>query len=119
MIKYGTITPKEGHPMRVSNWLKRRLVREATKRPTINLMELGRSMAQMRESLHRTAVSLGREKKVIIWGGTLPKPCLRHVPRRQNLNSLALEECTTFGRTPIPNTSRTVKHGDDSIMSWG
>lgn len=59
--------------MRVSNWLKRRLVREATKIPTINLMELGRSMAQMRESLHRTAVSLGREKKVIIWGGGFAK----------------------------------------------
>ena len=53
---YRTTTnlPREGHPPKLTDQARRALIKEATKRPKINLKELQSSTAEIGVSVHRT-----------------------------------------------------------------
>jgi transposase len=57
--EYGTTTnlPREGRPPKLMDQARRALIREATKRPKITLMELQSSTAEIGVSVHRTTLS--------------------------------------------------------------
>ncbi|XP_051801148.1 PC4 and SFRS1 interacting protein 1a isoform X3 [Acanthochromis polyacanthus] len=57
--KYQTTAnlPRPGRPSKLSPRTRRRLIRDAAKRPMITLDELQRSTAEVEESVHRTTIS--------------------------------------------------------------
>ena len=57
--EYGTTAtlPREGRPPKLSDQVRRALVREATKRPMVTLKELERSTAEMGETIHGKTIT--------------------------------------------------------------
>uniref|UniRef100_A0AAZ3QW49 Transposase Tc1-like domain-containing protein n=1 Tax=Oncorhynchus tshawytscha TaxID=74940 RepID=A0AAZ3QW49_ONCTS len=49
--------PRPGRPSKLSAHTRRRLIRDAAKRPMITLDELQRSTAEVGDSVHRTTIS--------------------------------------------------------------
>ncbi|CAB1426600.1 unnamed protein product [Pleuronectes platessa] len=57
--EYGTTAnlPRGGRPPKLKSRTRRKLIREATRRPMVSLEELQRSTAEVGESVHRTTIS--------------------------------------------------------------
>ncbi|CAB1454246.1 unnamed protein product [Pleuronectes platessa] len=57
--EYGTTAnlPRGGRPPKLKSRTRRKLIREATRRPMVTLEELQRSTAEVGESVHRTTIS--------------------------------------------------------------
>ena len=149
--EYGTTAtlPREGRPPKLSDQVRRALVREATKRPMVTLKELERSTAEMGETVHGTTITRTLHKAGLYGRVARRKPLLkkthiksrldfakRHVGDTANMWKKVLWSDETkielFGLSAKryvwrkantahhpENTIPTVKHGGGSIMLWG
>ncbi|MGH0162753.1 UNVERIFIED_CONTAM: hypothetical protein FKN15_064569 [Acipenser sinensis] len=80
--EYGTTAtlPREGRPPKLSDQVRRALVREATKRPMVTLKELERSTAEMGETLHGTTITRTLHKAGLYGRVVRRKPLLKKTP---------------------------------------
>ena len=149
--KYGTTEtlPRTGHPSKINEKMRRKLVREASKRPTATLKELQEFQGSTGCGLHVTKIS-SILHMYGLWG--------RMARRKPFLTKKNIQARLEFGKTKIKspksmwenvlwsdetkvelfghnskryvwrknnnalhpkNTIPTVKHGGDSIMLWG
>ena len=77
--EYGTTAtlPREGRPPKLSDQVRRALVREATKRPMVTLKELERSTAEMGETVHGTTITWTLHKAGLYGRVAIRKPLLK------------------------------------------
>ncbi|CDQ58130.1 unnamed protein product [Oncorhynchus mykiss] len=68
--------PRPGHPFKLSAHTRRRLIRDAAKRPMITQDELQRSTAEVGDSVHRTTISRILHKSGL-YGRVARKPFLK------------------------------------------
>ncbi|KAG2458162.1 TC1A transposase, partial [Polypterus senegalus] len=141
--------PRAGRPSKLSDRVRRALVREVTKNPVVILSELQRSSVERGEPSRRTTVSAAVHQSGLYSRVARRKPLLskRHVAARLEFAKRHLKDSQTmrnkilwsdetkielFGvnarchvwRKPgtahhQANTIPTVKHGGGSIMLWG
>ena len=80
--EYGTTAtlPREGRPPKLSDQVRRALVREATKRPMVTLKELERSTAEMGETVHGTTITRTLHKAGLYGRVARRKPLLKKNP---------------------------------------
>ncbi|KAG2466803.1 TCB1 transposase, partial [Polypterus senegalus] len=138
--------PRAGRPSKLSDRVRRALVREVTKNPMVTLSELQRSSVERGEPSRRTTISAAIHQSGLYGTVARQKPLLskRHMAARLEFakrhsqimrNKIFRSDETKielFGvnarrhvwRKPgtthhQANTIPTVKHGDGSIMLWG
>ncbi|KAI4875985.1 hypothetical protein NFI96_009096 [Prochilodus magdalenae] len=145
--KYQTTAnlPRPGHPSKPSAQTRRRLIRDAAKRPMITLDELQRSTAEAGDSVHRTTTSRTLHKSALYGRVARRKPFLKDIHKKSGLKFAT----SHLGDTPnmwkevlwsdetkieLPghnakrskrntahhseHTIPTAKHGGGSIMVW-
>ena len=76
---YGTIKtlPRSGHPSKLVDQGRRRLIREATKRPLATLKELHAFMAKAAHCVHVTTISQALHKSGLCGRVARRKPLLK------------------------------------------
>ena len=76
---YGTtkILPRTGHPSKLDDQVRRRLIREATKRPMAALKELQAFIAKTGHCVHVTTISQALHKSGLSGGVARRKPLLK------------------------------------------
>uniref|UniRef100_A0A8C7SEP5 Tc1-like transposase DDE domain-containing protein n=1 Tax=Oncorhynchus mykiss TaxID=8022 RepID=A0A8C7SEP5_ONCMY len=136
--------PRPGRPSKLSAHTRRRLIRDAAKRPMITLDELQRSTAEVRDSVHRTTISRILHKSGL-YGRVARKPFLKDIHKKCRLKFATSHLGDTpnmwkkvlwsdetkielFGNNAkryvwrksntAEHTIPTVKHGGGSIMVW-
>ncbi|CAB1432769.1 unnamed protein product [Pleuronectes platessa] len=149
--EYGTTAnlPRGGRPPKLKSRTRRKLIREATRRPMVTLEELQRSTAEVGESVHRTTISRLLHKSGLYGRVARRKPLLKGIHKKSRLEFARSHVGDTanmwkkvlwsdetkielFGLNAKryvwrkPNTAHhpehtipTVKHGGGSIMLWG
>uniref|UniRef100_A0A8K9XX01 Transposase Tc1-like domain-containing protein n=1 Tax=Oncorhynchus mykiss TaxID=8022 RepID=A0A8K9XX01_ONCMY len=137
--------PRPGRPSKLSAHTRRRLIRDAAKRPMITLDELQRSTAEVGDSVHRTTISRILHKSGLYGRVARRKPFLKDIHKKcrlkfatshlgdtPNMWKKALWSDETkielFGNNAkryvwrksntAEHTIPTVKHGGGSIMVW-
>uniref|UniRef100_A0A8C7N1Z7 Transposase n=1 Tax=Oncorhynchus kisutch TaxID=8019 RepID=A0A8C7N1Z7_ONCKI len=133
--------PRPGRPSKLSAHTRRRLIRDAAKRPMITLDELQRSTAEVGDSVHRTTISRILHKSGLYGRVARRKPFLKekkvsfkvcHKPPGRHTKHVEDEtKIELFGNNAKryvwrkSNTAHhpehlipTVKHGGGSIMVW-
>ncbi|MBN3278955.1 TCB1 transposase, partial [Polyodon spathula] len=141
--------PRKGRPSKLSAQTRRRLVREATERPTITLKELQSSVAGSGVMVHQSTISRALHNTGLYGRVARKKPLLKkyhlkarlEFARKHESDPAAMWEkvlwsdetkIELFGQNSEryvwrkPNTAHatrhtipTVKYGGDSIMLWG
>ena len=98
---YGTIKtlPRSGRPSKLDDQARRRLIREATKRPMATLKELHAFMAKTGHCVHVTTISQALHKSGLYGGVARRKPLLKKAH---------LESCLRNAK----------KHSGDSEVTW-
>uniref|UniRef100_A0A8K9UU74 Tc1-like transposase DDE domain-containing protein n=1 Tax=Oncorhynchus mykiss TaxID=8022 RepID=A0A8K9UU74_ONCMY len=140
--------PRPGRPSKLSAHTRRRLIRDAAKRPMITLDELQRSTAEVGDSVHRTTISRILHKSGLYGRVARRKPFLKDIHKKCCLKFATSQLGDTpnmwkkvlwsdetkielFGNNAkhyvwrksntahhTEHTIPTVKHGGGSIMVW-
>uniref|UniRef100_A0A8C7RFJ4 Tc1-like transposase DDE domain-containing protein n=1 Tax=Oncorhynchus mykiss TaxID=8022 RepID=A0A8C7RFJ4_ONCMY len=137
--------PRPGRPSKLSAHTRRRLIRDAAKRPMITLDELQRSTAEVGDSVHRKTISRILHKSSLYGRVARRKPFLKDIHKKcclkfatshlgdtPNMWKKELWSDETkielFGNNAkhyvwlksntAEHTIPTVKHGGGSIMVW-
>lgn len=140
--------PRPGRPSKLSAHTRRRLIRDAAKRPMITLDELQRSTAEVGDSVHRTTISRILHKSGLYGRVARRKPFLKDIHKKCRLKFATSHLGDTpnmwkkvlwsdetkielFGNNAKryvwrksntahhpEHTIPTVKHGGGSIMVW-
>ena len=136
--------PRPGRPSKLSSGTRRRLIRDAAKRPMITLDELQRSTAEVGESVHRTTISRTLHKSGLYGRVARRKPFLKDIHKkwfkvchkppgdtkhveegalvRWNQNQTFWPQRYVWSKSNTADhpehTIPTVKHGGGSIMVW-
>ena len=142
---YGTTKtlPRSGRPSKLDDRARRRLIREATKRPMATLQELQAFMAKTGQSVHVTTISQALHKSGLYGRVARRKPLLKKAHLESRLkyakkhsgDSVAMwqkvlwsdeTKMELFSLNANRNTAHhpkntipTVKHGGGSIILWG
>lgn len=74
--------PRPGRPSKLSAHTRRRLIRDAAKRPMITLDELQRSTAEVGDSVHRTTISRILHKSGLYGRVARRKPFLKDIHKK-------------------------------------
>uniref|UniRef100_A0A8C7KC88 Transposase Tc1-like domain-containing protein n=1 Tax=Oncorhynchus kisutch TaxID=8019 RepID=A0A8C7KC88_ONCKI len=77
--------PRPGRPSKLSAHTRRRLIRDAAKRPMITLDELQRSTAEVGDSVHRTTISRILHKSGLYGRVARRKPFLKDIHKKCHL----------------------------------
>ena len=77
--------PRPGRPSKLSSRTRRKLIRDAAKRPMITLDELQRSTAEVGESVHRTTISRTLHKSGLYGRVARRKPFLKDIHKKSRL----------------------------------
>lgn len=77
--------PRPGRPSKLSAHTRRRLIRDAAKRPMITVDELQRSTAEVGDSVHRTTISPILHKSGLYGRVARRKPFLKDIHRKCRL----------------------------------
>uniref|UniRef100_W5NN98 Tc1-like transposase DDE domain-containing protein n=1 Tax=Lepisosteus oculatus TaxID=7918 RepID=W5NN98_LEPOC len=77
--------PRPGRPSKLSAQTRRRLIRDAAKRPIFTLDELQRTTAEVGESVHRTTISLTLHKSGLYGRVARRKPFLKDIHKKSRL----------------------------------
>ncbi|CDQ59526.1 unnamed protein product [Oncorhynchus mykiss] len=74
--------PRPGRPSKLSAHTRRRLIRDAAKRPMITVEELQRSTAEVGDSVHRTTISRILHKSSLYGRVARRKPFLKDIHKK-------------------------------------
>ena len=99
---YGTTAnlPRGGRPPRLKSRTRRKLIREATRRPMVTLEELQRSTAEVGESVHRTTISCLLHKSGLYGRVARRKPLLKGIHKKS---------CLEFAKSHVGDTANMWK----------
>uniref|UniRef100_A0AAZ3RZN4 Transposase Tc1-like domain-containing protein n=1 Tax=Oncorhynchus tshawytscha TaxID=74940 RepID=A0AAZ3RZN4_ONCTS len=97
--------PRPGRPSKLSAHTRRRLIRDAAKRPMITLDELQRSTAEVGDSVHRTTISRILHKSGLYGRVARRKPFLKDIHKKCHLK---------FATSHLGDT----KHGDTKQLNF-
>ena len=97
--------PRPGRPSKLSAHTRRRLIRDAAKRPMITLDELQRSTAEVGDSVHRTTISRILHKSGLYGRVARRKPFLKDIHKKC---------CLKFATSHLGDTPKKVLWSDET-----